>query len=323
MAYSGRCDVLAVARECVEARVPMLEARGIDAAIALPCGPLPWLRLDESRLRSLFDAALDIVVRRVSRGGIQLALWREATPEGAWRLCVETYADDPAAGLSFEFDVAGGEVAEAESPLASPSRALLVDDHPARRRILGAQLARLGVASEAAEIGASVSGAFVAGRYGLVWLGGAAAVDRVALVSSLRLLERRRGHARACVAALREVPALAPAGIDAWIEWPPSLEQWRRLCADAPPEEEASHALFFREGRRDAAAIRDALRAADWAAVVRHAHRIKGGTVVLGADGICTLAERIEQAARRIAPDPLLMARLLAELEDDLRREPA
>lgn len=315
-AVSGRCDVLAVARECVE-------ASRVDAGIELPCGPLPWLWLDQRRLRSLFEAALDIVVRRVRSGGIQLALWREAAPDGPFRLCVEAYAEDPAAGLSFEIDVSGGEVAEPELPLAGRSRALLVDDHPARRRILHAQLARLGVVSEAAQIGASVSGASIAGRYGLVWLGGAAAVDRVALVSSLRLLERRQGHPRACVAALREVPAIAPAGIDTWIEWPPSLEQWRRLCADAPPDEEAAGALFFREGRRDAAAIREALRTADWASVVRHAHRIKGGTVVLGEDGICALAECIEQAARQMAPDPALLARLLAELEDGLSRAPA
>lgn len=300
----------------------MLQALGVDAGIELPCGALPWLWLDERRLRGLLEEALAVVARRTAGSSIQLALWREAMPNGPFRLCVEAYADDPEAGLSFALDVAGSEVAEPGLAFGWParmSRALLVEDHPARRRILRAQLARLGIASDVAAPDEPLAGGSIAGRFGLVWLGSASGIDRVALVSSLRLLERRKGHARACIASLRELGACAPAGVDAWVEWPPSLEQWRALCADAPPDEDVAGALFFREGRRDVAAIHAALHAEDWAAVGRHAHRIKGGTVVLGEHDLCALAERIEEAARRRRPDPVLLARLLAELEAGLR----
>ena len=151
---SARCDVLAVARECVQAQGPLLQAMGVAAGIELPCGALPWLRLDQPRLRRLLEDALDALARRAASRSVQLALWREATPGAAFRLRVEAYADDPDAGLSFALDVAGGEVAEPELPLGRPSkasRALLVEDHPARRRILQAQLARLGLACDLAD----------------------------------------------------------------------------------------------------------------------------------------------------------------------------
>jgi len=54
--------------------------------------------------------------------------------------------------------------------------------------------------------------------------------------------------------------------------------------------------------------------------VVRHAHRISGGTLVLGENAVCALAERIEAIARRAAPDRAQVKRLLAELEGGLRR---
>ncbi|MGO4703754.1 Hpt domain-containing protein [Dyella sp. 2RAB6] len=318
----GRCDVLAVARECVQARERRLQAMGVDAGIELPCGALPWVSLDEHHLRRLLEQALDGVAARAGGGSIQLALWREATPGGPFRLRLEAYADDPAAGLSFELALLGGEVAEPAVASAGRSRALLVEDHPARRRILDAQFARLGVASETVDSDALVSGALIAGRYGLVWLGASATIDRVALVASLRLLERKLGHRPARVAGLREdaPSAAAPAGIDAWVDWPPSLDELRRFCADTPAQEEAADALFFREGLRDTAAIRSALNTADWAAVARHAHRIKGGTIVLGENGVCALAGRIEAAARRLAPDRGRLVRLLSALEERLRR---
>lgn len=317
----GRCDALAVARACVQAQARRLRKMGIDAGIELPCGALPWLSLDEPRLRQLLDLALEGVALRAGAGSVQLALWRGTSHEGAFRLRVEAYADDPAAGSSFELDVAGSEATEAPVPPAGRERALLVEDHPARRRILAAQFARLGVACDTAA-DASVAGASIAGHYGLVWLGGAAAVDRVALVTSLRLLERKDGHAPARIAGLRNVavsPAPAPADIDAWVEWPWSLDELQRFCTGTPPQENEAVAVFFREGLRDAAAIRAALAAADWPAVVRHAHRIKGGTVVLGEHDVCALAARIESAARRTVPDPIRLQRLLSVLEDALR----
>ena len=100
-----------------------------------------------------------------------------------------------------------------------------------------------------------------------------------------------------------------------------SLDELRGLCLDLPREDAAvSAALFFRECRRDAAALGAALEAADWVAVVRHAHRISGGTLVLGENAVCALAERIEAIARRAVPDRAQVKRLLAELQDGLRR---
>jgi len=316
----GRCDVVAVVRDCVEAQEPLLGSLGMEVGIELPCGGVPWLWLDERRLRRLLDEALGGAVRRAGAGCIQLALWREQAPDGPLRLRVEAYAADPAVGASLEFDVAGGELPKAELPMAG--RALVIEEHPARRRILQAQLVRLGMACDVADPGAPIGGAEIAGRYGFVWLGDASGIDRIALVSSLRMLERRRRHVRARIAGLCEEPPIGLAGIDAVLAWPLSLHQLRRLCVETAPDQRVAGMLFLREGREDAAAIRAALREGDWPAVVRHAHRIKGGTVVLGRNRICLLAERIETVASRDEPDPILMTELLAELEDRLRRNP-
>lgn len=319
--FHARCDVLAVARECVQARSRVLWARGIDVGIELPCGALPWLKLDERLLRRLLQNALDRVARLTGADGVQLALWHETADDGVPRLQVEAYADEPSASLSFELALAGGGVAEPPLPCRGGT-ALLVEDHPARRRILRAQLARIGLASDASAPGEPMAAAFAGGRHGFVWLGGMADVDRVALASSLRRLERGQGRAR--IVALRETragAARAPTGIDAWVDWPLSLDELRGLCLDLPREDAAvSAALFFRECLRDAAALGAALEAADWVAVVRHAHRISGGTLVLGENAVCALAERIEAIARRAAPDRAQVKRLLAELQDGLRR---
>lgn len=316
-----RCDVLAVARDCVEARSRSLRARGVEVGIELPCGALPWLKLDEALLRRLLQNALDRVARLTVMGSVQLALWHETADDGAPRLQVEAYADEPSASLSFDLALAGGGVAEPQLALFG-GKALLVDNHPARRRILGAQLARIGLASEAVAPGEPIAAAFTERRHGFVWLGDMADVDQMALASSLRRLEGRHGHAR--IVALREVravPARAVRSIDAWVEWPLSLDDLQGLCMDLPREDAAAgSALFFRECARDAAAIRLALETADWMAVIRHAHRISGGIIVLGENDICALAERIEAVARRAAPDHALVTRLLAELEDGLRR---
>lgn len=45
------CDALAVARQVIESQRPAIEAKSLKIRLDLPMGPLPWLLLDETRLR--------------------------------------------------------------------------------------------------------------------------------------------------------------------------------------------------------------------------------------------------------------------------------
>lgn len=318
-----RCDALAVARACVARRVRAFEARGAAIGIELPCGPLPWLWLDEGRLHRMLDGALASLAKGVGHGDARVALWLTSSL-GQGRLHVELYTDEPGAGLSF--DIALDRMPAAlQAAEATDGRALVVGDHAARCRIVGAQLTSLGLHSDACATGDAALATFARTPYALVWLDEVHDLDRATLARSLRGLARKHDEEETCLVSTRgsEDGALPDHGIDALLDWPVPLEAWRALCAGEPwpePDREAvASRLFFEESRRDMMAMQAALALADWATLARHAHRVKGGTVVLGEDGICAQAERIEEAARSRLPDAGEVAGLLATLENALR----
>lgn len=320
-----RCDVLAVVRDCIDHRLEAWEAKGIQAGIELPCGPLPWLALEEPALRRMLEGALDSVSKRARQGSLSVALWCDAMPPDRGCLRVEAYADAPAAGMSLDIALERAPSIPHVPSAEPPGRALLVEEHPARRRILRAQCARLGLDAAAPVTAERALDAAAATSHRLIWLGDTAGADPAVMAAAMRRAERTLSLDRARVVALRDAHPLldsAHPDIDAIAQWPLSLDRLRALCAAAPwPGGDAMDAmrqLFLHESRRDAAIIRDAIAAGDWPTVVRHAHRIKGGTVVIGADEICERAERVEQAARQAFPGAAHMAVLLSALEEAL-----
>lgn len=311
----ARCDVLAVVRECIDGRRAAWIAKGIEAGIELPCGPLPWLALDEKVLRRTLGGALDRVAKHLPGGQLSVALWWEAAG-GEGSLQVEAYAEEPSTGIFLELGLERVPLVPSIVPVEPRGRALLVEEHPAKGRILRAQCARLGMSGEVVAVNSAPEAAATA-PHRLVWLSGG---DVAHLATCIRRKERQLGYARARIAAARHACDFdSHPDIDALVEWPLSLDRLRALCsAMLWPDDGALRAtgqLFLRESRRDAAIIREAIAAADWTTVIRHAHRIKGGTIVLGEDGICELAERLEQAARRAIPAAARMERLVSALE--------
>jgi HPt (histidine-containing phosphotransfer) domain-containing protein len=322
----ARCDVLAVVRDCIDGRRASWEAKGIEAGIELPCGALPWFALDDAALRRMLEGVLDSVCKRLRGGSMSVALWWDGLRPGRGSLHVEAYADEPTAGMSLDVVLDEAPAAPRVPPTGLRGKALLVDEHPARGRILQAQCARLGMeAGEPVSVEVALEAA-AATPHRFVWLGGLADAEIGALAAALRRTERKRRFARARIVALRDAAAGSGGAlpeVDAMADWPLSLDRLRALCSATPWPDgdalEATRRLFLRESRRDAAIIREAIAAADWATVIRHAHRIKGGTVVLGQDDICARAERVEQAARRAVPDAMRLSALLAALEKALQ----
>lgn len=324
-AGGAHCDALAVVRDCIESRRASWGRRGIDAGIELPCGPLPWLSLDASALRGMVAGALDSVAKRLRGGGLQVALWREDEPSAGGRFHLEIYADESAAGMSLDIRLDQHPSVPSVAPVEHPDRALLLEEHPARARILQAQCSCLGMEAVPAVAAPAALAVLASAPHRMVWLGGGTADGEVAaLAAAIRRTEHRCRFPGARIIALRNAFATNTSpDIDATVDWPLSLDCLRMLGTTAPAPEagslEAIRSLFLRECRRDAAVMREAVAVGDWGTVARHAHRIKGGTIVVGESGICEQAERVEQAARRAVPDRALLIKLLSELDVDLR----
>jgi len=319
-----RCDALAVVRGCIETRRASWERKGVEVGTELPCGPLPWLSLDESMLCKAVEGALDSVAARLHRGVLHVALWWGNARPGEGRLQMEVYGDE-SAGVSLAFDLEKHPAVSPTAPIDMPNRALLIDEHSARARILQAQCACLGLEVEAPVSAKAALATAAEAPHRMVWLGGRAAdIEVRRLASAIRRAERKCGFPSARIVALRDAGEDGRwPDIDVAVDWPVSLDHLRALCATVqPPEESLSDAvrlLFLSESRRDAVIIREAIDLGDWSTVVRHAHRIKGGTVVLGESVVCAQAERVEQAARHAVPDRTQLRKLLAELEAELR----
>ncbi|MET0937127.1 MAG: ATP-binding protein, partial [Luteibacter sp.] len=227
------CDALAVARQVIESQRPAIDAKGLTVRLDMPMGPLPWLLLDETRLRQVLENFLANAVKYTHEGHVGIALWQgaEDTGDGVRRLVVEVFdtgigvpadrqrelftafsqprgpLDRKLGGtglglaichdivthlggrLDFTSEVGVGTAVRIELPTslvpvvevapveaddvpddASRGTVLLVEDHPANRQIIAAQLKFIGYATHAVDHGQAAIDVFEAGRFAGVLL---------------------------------------------------------------------------------------------------------------------------------------------------------
>jgi signal transduction histidine kinase/CheY-like chemotaxis protein len=371
------CDVQAVAREAIASQRLAIEAKGLEVRLDMPMGPLPWLLVDEVRVRQLLENLFANAVKFTERGHVGIALWQGAgdDPDGVRRLVIEVFdtgigvsssrqrqlfvpfaqargrldvrLGGTGLGLAICRDIAthlGGRLAfnseagvgtsvrvelptslvptttpvpaTAASDERLPERAggvvLLVEDHPANRQIIAAQLKFLGYATEAVDHGQAAIDTFVPGRFTGVLLDCELPdMQGYDIAAELRAREIEAGVAPTRFVAIsanqgvEHVRRCAQSGIDTVLGKPLSLDALTAALAtpvrtpvehgnDTPAAAEALHATFRRETRHDLVAVREALADGDLPLARHHVHRARGAALVCGVEAIVTLAGELE-----------------------------
>lgn len=341
------CDALAVAREVLQGHMAAIEQKGLAARLDLPMGALPWLLLDEMRLRQILENLLSNAVKFTEHGHVGIALWQVVERDAPRRLVFEVFdtgAGIPAdrqRGLFRPFAQAHGrrsrrlggaglglgicrEIAQhlggrfvltseegvgtsvrvelptslvpsvpAPEPAASNEAAvhggtvLLVEDHPANRQIIAAQLRFLGFDTLATDHGQAAIDAFVPGRFIAVLLDCELPdMQGYDIAAELRALEARTDSPRTPFIAIsanqgdEHVQRCSDSGIDIVMGKPLSLDRLREALA-SPPGSEDVFALFRAEGERDLEASMAAVHKGDIDAARQSLHRLHGAALVL------------------------------------------
>lgn len=366
------CDVLAVARQVIESQRPAIEAKGLDIRLDLPMGALPWLLLDETRLRQVLENLLANAVKYTQQGHVGIALWQgtEETADSVRRLVIEVFdtgigvpvdrqrelfrafaqshgALDTRLGgtglglaicrdivthlggrLDFTSEVGVGTAVRIELPTSlvpavtivaddgsldvakdePVGTVLLVEDHPANRQIITAQLKFIGYATQAVDHGQAAIDVFEAGRYvGVLLDCELPDMQGYDIAAELRARERSAGGPRTRFIAISanhgeaHIRRCEESGIDTVLGKPLSLEGLKAALV-APRTESEIDATFIKECLNDLAAIRAAMASSDLTSAAHFAHRLKGGALVWGATSIVTDIDRMEQA---LAVDPV------------------
>jgi len=375
------CDVLAVARQVIESQRPAIEAKNLGIRLDLPMGPLPWLLLDETRLRQVLENLLANSVKYTQKGHVGIALWQgtEETADGVRRLVIDVFdtgigvpvdrqrelfrafaqshgsLDTRLGGtglglaicrdivthlggrldLTSEVDVGTAVRIELPTSLVPPvttvpdahapdmgkdepiGTVLLVEDHPANRQIITAQLKFIGYATQAVDHGQAAIDVFEAGRYvGVLLDCELPDMQGYDIAAELRARERSAGGPRTRFIAISanhgeaHIRRCEESGIDTVLGKPLSLEGLKAALV-APRTESEIDATFIRECLIDVAAIRAALAEGDMTKAAHFAHRLKGGALVWGATSIAADIDRVEQA---LAAEPVhrkLVGRML------------
>jgi signal transduction histidine kinase/DNA-binding response OmpR family regulator len=367
------CDVVAVARQVIESQRPAIEAKSLGIRLDLPMGALPWLLLDETRLRQVLENLLANSVKYTQQGHVGIALWQgtEETTDGVRRLVVEVFdtgigvpvdrqrelfhafaqshgALDTRLGgtglglaicrdivthlggrLDLTSEVGVGTAVRIELPtslvpavtvtaeddsadgLQDPpvGTVLLVEDHPANRQIIAAQLKFIGYATHAVDHGQAAIDVFEAGRYvGVLLDCELPDMSGYDIAAELRARERSAGGARTRFIAISanhgeaHIQRCEESGIDTVLGKPLSLEGLKAALA-APRTESEIDATFIKECLADLYAIRNAVADGDLTRAAHFAHRLKGGALVWGATSIAADIDRVEQALTAGAVD--------------------
>lgn len=361
----GPCDAYAVARDVIEAHRGAIEARGVAVKLDLPMGPLPWLLLDETRLRQVMDNLVGNAVKFTTEGHVGLAIWQsvdESSVEEIRHVYVEVFdtgegipldrqreifrpfgqahgglsrrlggtglglpicreivrqlggtlalSSDAGVGTTVRVvlptslvpapaDIAADGAAEADAPLGV---VLLVEDHPANRQILAAQLRYVGYDTVAVDRGQAAIDVFEPGRFDAVLLdcelpdmhGYDVAVELRAQESAMPGIRTRfvavsassgDDHVRQCEAS----------GIDVVLGKPLSLTALRDALARSE-DHAAARAVFRKESLSDLGKLREALASGDGDLALSLAHRMRGSALVFGAYGLAGELARLEAA---------------------------
>ncbi|MGE7136604.1 hybrid sensor histidine kinase/response regulator [Luteibacter sp. NPDC031894] len=359
------CDVIAVAREVIDGQRAAIEHKGLAVRLDLPMGALPWLLLDETRVRQLMENLLSNAVKFTEHGHVGMALWQtanEGTDEvryfvlevfdtgigvpparqselfrpfsqahGAHSrrmggtglglgICAEIVhqlggrldlSSDPGSGTSVRVELPTSripvapvaaeaiEAAKAQAPEVKGT-VLLVEDHPANRQIIAAQLAFLGYGTHAVDHGQAAIDAFVPGAFAGVLLDCELPdMQGYDIAAELRAREVAAGgtHTRFIAISARDgeahVRRCEESGIDAVLGKPLSLDGLRDAIAGARGTSIAER-TFREEAVHDIAAIRAALQDASPERALHVTHRLKGAALILGETALARDVERME-----------------------------
>ena len=177
---------------------------------------------------------------------------------------------------------------------------LLVEDHPANRQIIAAQLKFLGYETHAVDHGQAAIDAFVPGHFAGVLLDCELPdMQGYDIASELRAREATAGVSNTRFIAISandgeaHIRRCEESGIDTVLGKPLSLDALKDALAGAPGTTLAER-TFHDESLRDVAAIRAAMEEADPETALHVTHRLKGAALVLGALALVEDVERME-----------------------------
>ncbi|QDE39380.1 response regulator [Luteibacter pinisoli] len=356
------CDALAVARDAMQAQAAEVEKKGLSMRLDLPMGPMPWLLLDELRLRQVLENLLSNAVKFTQKGHVGIAMWQAVGADDTRRLILEVFdtgvgiprerqrelfrpfaqahgarsrrlggtglglgicreivmhlggrfvlTSDEGVGTSVRVEMPTSLVpaAPASEPVAAldadvaGGTVLLVEDHPANRQIIAAQLRFLGFDTFAADHGQAAIDAFEPGRFAAVLLDCELPdMQGYDIAAELRAHEARKGGPRTPFIAISanqgddHVRRCGDSGIDVVMGKPLSLDRLRDVLSPSARDDDV-FAVFRAEGVRDLDAAMAAMRQGDRAAARLSIHRLHGASLVLRLEGLDAAISRVEDA---------------------------
>jgi signal transduction histidine kinase/DNA-binding NarL/FixJ family response regulator len=341
------CDALAVAREVLQGQAAAIEQKGLAMRLDLPMGALPWLLLDEIRLRQVLENLLSNAVKFTEQGHVGMALWQIVGADATRQLVIDVF--DTGAGIPRErqrelfrpftqahgkrsrrlggtglglgicreivhhlggrfaltSDAGVGTSVRVElptslvpaAPTAEPSASgevpasggtiLLVEDHPANRQIIAAQLRFLGFDTYAAADGQAAIDAFQPGRFVAVLLDCELPdMQGYDIAAELRAHEARTEGTPTPFIAISandgddHIQRCSESGIDIVMGKPLSLDRLRDALSPTAPVDDVFD-VFRAEGQRDLDTALGAARRGDIATARQSIHRLHGATLVL------------------------------------------
>ena len=211
------------------------------------------------------------------------------------------------------------EPAVPQAPAGEGQRVLVVDDHPVNRVVLARQLEALGYATVLAENGLEALARLEEGGVGAVITDcHMPEMDGYELARQIRAREERTRSPRlpvlACTANAMagEADHCRAAGMDDYLAKPLTLERLRAAMRQWMPQEVLAPVFagnpeleqevleqFWRYSTQDAGALKVAVSGERFRDLVHAAHRLKGSSAAVGAQGLAAACECIEQAGRR------------------------